>query len=243
MRGLITVIAYNEEKNLPMVLKELKDFVATQKNLEIHLAVIDNASSDQTPEVVESIGGVTLVRHCINNGGSMGTVLSYFRLAHKMDVDFLIQFDGDGQHIASEIPHILGPLLANEADYVIGSRYLDKQGFQSTFLRRIGIKTFNSLIHSLTGEKITDSTSGFRAYSKKVIRIFSNKFPHEVIDPMQLLVISSFAGMRIREVPTEMRARIHGKSEFQFFSSLKFVFAGLLTLGSCYLQKPVLKKL
>jgi glycosyltransferase involved in cell wall biosynthesis len=250
MRVLVAVIAFNEEKNIVNVLNELNGFRsrynrgaagAHPDDVQFDVVVIDNASTDSTDKLVRSMG-VPLVRHPINSGGSMGTVLTYFRYADQGQYDVLIQFDGDGQHIAAEIPNILEPIVKGQADYVIGSRYIERKGFQSTAARRFGIRMFNRAIKWACGEQISDSTSGFRAYNRRVINLFARKFPHELTDPIQLLIISKYCGIRIREVPTQMRERLHGFSEFDAIRSLRFVINGMVTVFGCRLQREHLRR-
>jgi glycosyltransferase involved in cell wall biosynthesis len=130
-RVLVAVIAYNEEKNLPNTLRDLREY-----GPQVDIVVIDNGSTDRTKDVAIA-AGVPVVSHCVNSGGSMGTVMSYFLYAHRNRYDCLCQFDGDGQHVAAELTKIIAPVLEGSADYVIGSRFLSKEGFQSYFLRRL----------------------------------------------------------------------------------------------------------
>ena len=149
-RVLIAVIAYNEEKNLSETLKDLKE----NGPRGVDIVVIDNGSSDQTPRVAQD-AGVPVVSHCVNSGGSMGTVMSYFLYAHRNRYDCLCQFDGDGQHVAAELSKIIDPILSGQADYVIGSRFLQREGFQSYFFRRIGIRLFALLDSLVVGQSLS----------------------------------------------------------------------------------------
>lgn len=242
MRALISIIAYNEEKNIVRVIEELRAFQASYVGpVQFDIILIDNASTDQTSEKALSLG-IPTIRHPINNGGSMGTVLTYFRYGNYQNYDILLQFDGDGQHIATELPKLIEPLITGEANYCIGSRYLKKEGYQSTSLRRLGIGVFNTAIKLVCGQTITDSTSGFRAYDKKIIRFFAVNFPHELSDPIQMVVLSSFLKAKIVEVPVVMRHRLAGISEFTMIHSLRFVLKGLTTVLGCYLQKGLVTK-
>jgi glycosyltransferase involved in cell wall biosynthesis len=232
------VIAYNEEKNLRNTLKDLRD----NGPAGIDIVVIDNGSSDQT-KAVALAAGVPVVSHCVNSGGSMGTVMSYFLYAHRYGYDCLCQFDGDGQHVAAELHKIIGPVLEGKADYVIGSRFLAKEGFQSYFMRRMGIRLFAFLDSIVIGQKVTDVTSGFRAYSPKVLEFFARHHRHELSDTNQLLLLSHFAGARIAEVPVVMRPRIHGASEFGIAISLAFPLKGIVNILGCLLQRKRIRKL
>ncbi len=236
-RVLVAVIAYNEEKNLGSTLRDLRE---NAPNFD--LVVIDNGSSDLTQKIAID-AGVPVVSHCVNSGGSMGTVMSYFLYAHRYGYDCLCQFDGDGQHVASELPKIVQPVLDGRADYVIGSRFLEKEGFQSYFLRRLGIRLFAALDSLVVGQRLTDVTSGFRAYSPKVLEFFARHHRHELSDTNQLLLLSHFAGAKILEVPVVMQARKHGTSEFRSIAALTFPIKGVVNILGCLLQRRRIRKL
>lgn len=236
-RVLIAVIAYNEEKNLVNTLNDLKQNGPAGADV----VVIDNGSSDRTKQVAVS-AGVPVVSHCVNSGGSMGTVMSYFLYAHRNKYDCLCQFDGDGQHVASELPKIINPILQGKADYMIGSRFLAKEGFQSYFFRRVGIRLFAWLDSLVVGQKLTDVTSGFRAYSPRVLEFFAQHHRHELSDTNQLLLLSHFAGARIAEVPVLMRARQHGTSEFRSMAAFTFPVKGVVNILGCWLQRRRIRK-
>ncbi len=231
-RILIAVIAYNEEKNLAATLKDLRENGPNGADV----VVIDNGSSDRTKSIAIS-AGVPVVSHCVNSGGSMGTVMSYFLYAHRNRYDCLCQFDGDGQHVAGELPKIIEPVLVGKADYVIGSRFLVKKGFQSYFFRRLGIRIFALLDSLVIGQKLTDVTSGFRAYSPRVLEFFAQHHRHELSDTNQLLLLSFFAGARILETPVVMRARQHGTSEFRSLAAFVFPLKGVVNILGCLLQR------
>jgi len=231
MKTLVSVIAYNEEQNLRNTLRELLDSKGG-----FDLVVVDNGSSDQTATVARQVG-VPVLSHCVNSGGSMGTVTTYFTFAYQAGYDILCQFDGDGQHMAAELPKVIEPVRRGEADYVMGSRFLEKEGFQSTAVRRVGIRLFSWLDSWIVGQTVTDVTSGFRAYSRSVIEFFGHRFRHEIHDTNQLLLLSHFAGARILEVPVRMRERVHGESEYDLLNAVAFPFKGLVNIGGVLLQR------
>jgi glycosyltransferase involved in cell wall biosynthesis len=233
---LVAVIAYNEEKNLNATLRDLREF-----GPKVDVVVIDNGSSDRSRQVALE-AGVPVVSHCVNSGSSMGTVLSYFLYAHRHEYDCLCQFDGDGQHVAAELPKIIAPVLEGRADYVIGSRFLSNEGFQSYFFRRLGIRLFAALDSFIVGQRLTDVTSGFRAYSPRVFGFFARFHRHELSDTNQLLLLSHFAGARIQEVPVVMRARQYGVSEFRSLAAFTFPVKGVVNILGCLLQKKRIRK-
>ncbi len=228
---IVAVIAYNEAKNIANTLSELKE----KNEYEYDIVVIDNSSSDNTVEIVKE-NGVAVVSHCVNTGSGFGTVTTYFSYACKMDYDILCQFDGDGQHIAAELSKIIKPVISDNADYVIGSRYIMKEGFQSSLLRRIGIRFFAKILSSLVGVKITDSTSGFKAYSKRFIRFMALNYRHEIYDSNHLIMLAGLNNMKIVEVPVKMRARQFGISEYNFVNSILYPIRGIINIIGLRLQ-------
>jgi glycosyltransferase involved in cell wall biosynthesis len=237
VKTLVSVIAYNEELNIRAALQDLRDH-----NCGFDIVVIDNGSSDATAARCREMG-VPVVSHCINSGGSMGTVTSYFNYAWHHGYDCLCQFDGDGQHIATELPKIIEPVRRGEADYVIGSRFLSKEGFQSTAVRRAGIQLFSWLDSRIMGQTVTDVTSGFRAYSRRVIEFFGCIYRLELHDTNQLLLASQFHGARIVEVPVQMRERAHGQSEYDWINAVAYPFLGAVNILGVRLQKKQIQKM
>lgn len=237
LKILIAVIAFNEEKNIVTAIGDLR------KNFpQGDIVVFDNSSRDSTVAVCKQMG-VSVVSNCINTGSGWGTVKSYMLYGFQHGYDIVCQFDGDAQHMASYLPQLIEPIQNDEADMVIGSRFIEKEGFQSLFLRRIGIRLFSYLDSKIVKHPITDSTSGFRSYNKKVIQFFAKNYKHELFDTNQLIILSSFAGARIVEVPVQMKPRIHGESEFNFSKTLSFVFGGLVNIVGCFLLRDEIKNL
>lgn len=235
-RVLVAVIAYNEASNLEAVIAELR------AGCDHDIVVIDNGSTDETAAVARQLG-VPCVSHCVNTGSSMGTVKTYFQYAWHHGYDVLCQFDGDGQHEVEYLPTIVDPVLEGRADYVLGSRFIEQQGFQSSAVRRVGIRLFSSLASRILGQQITDVTSGFRAYGRSVIEQFGRLYKHELYDTTQLLVLAHFGGARVLEVPVEMRERASGVSEFSFVRAVWFPLLAILTVVGCLLQRKQIRAL
>lgn len=164
MKVLAIIPAYNEEDNLGPLLEKLKRF-------EIDTVVINDCSTDRTIDVCGKYN-VTCI-NLPNNLGIGGAVQTGYRYAVKHNYDIAIQIDGDGQHNPEYVKNLIEPIINHEADLVIGSRYIDKKGFQSSVIRRIGIKHFSNLIKILLRICITDPTSGFRACNKTVMHFFA----------------------------------------------------------------------
>lgn len=201
---LIIIPAYNEEASVARVVEEIKEY-----HPEYDTLVINDCSKDNTRNV--------LINNEINyldlpiNLGIGGGVQTGYIYASQNHYDIAVQMDGDGQHCASELETLLNPIIIDEADASIGSRFIKKEGFQSSMLRRIGIKYLCFLIKLCSGIAVSDCTSGFRAVNKKYIDYFANEYAEDYPEPEAIIRIAASGG-RIKEVPVVMRAREDGKS-------------------------------
>lgn len=187
---MIGIPAFNEEKNIGPI-------VAALKKKYDHVIVCDDGSSDMTGIIASSLGA-HVIRH-ENNLGYGSAIKTIFNEARKVGGDILVTFDADGQHQISEIDPMLKPISENKADIVIGSRFLGKATHLPTY-RKIGIKTITGLTNVMTGSKITDSQSGFRAYTKKVLEEISPTESGMGIST-EILIKASKKDMRITEIP------------------------------------------
>lgn len=167
------------------------------------------------------------------NIGIGGSVQLGFMYAGENDFDFAVQMDGDGQHPPKELNKLLAPLFNNEADVVIGSRFVDKVGFQSSALRRFGINFFSRLNKFLVGISIKDSTSGYRAYNKKAILELIQYYPDEYPEP-EAIVYLSHKKLRIKEVSVVMNERLMGVSSIRRFSTIYYMIK--VSLNSIFLH-------
>ena len=234
-RVLVAIVVFNEEASLARTIADLRE------HCTYDLVMIDNGSTDGSVALCRSLG-VPYVAHCTNTGSGMGTVRTYFQYAYQRGYDVVCQFDGDGQHMASHLPAIVDPVIEGRADYVIGSRFIEKQGFQSSSVRRIGINLFSAIASRIVGHPITDVTSGFRAYGRLVIELFARHYHHEMYDTSQLLLLAHYAGARILEVPVEMRARVAGVSEYTPLRASVYPFISTLNVVGCLLQRKALER-
>jgi glycosyltransferase involved in cell wall biosynthesis len=224
---IIIIPAYNEEKNIDHVIRSLK-----REDSNFECVVINDGSKDDTQKMAELSGLATVIQLPANLGIG-GAVQTGFKYAYYHQFDYAIQFDGDGQHLASEIKHLLAPLRNGQCDVCIGSRFVQKtHGFQSTFMRRIGIKIFGVLNKLLIRQKITDSTSGFRAYNKDAVRFLAANYPTDYPEPETIILLGK-NDFNMQEVSVEMLERQGGESSISGLKSayymVKVILAMLMT--------------
>ena len=216
LKILVIVPALNEGGNISRTVKEILN-----STLPVDVLVIDDGSKDNTAEQARLAGGrVVSLPFNLGIGGAVKTGFKYARM-HGYDI--AVQIDGDGQHDAAYLKDVLAPIIANQADMVIGSRFaVANAGFQSSFSRRLGIRFFVYLINVLTGIRISDPTSGFRAYNQKLIALFAEYYPLDFPEP-EAIVVAQQAQARIMEVPVVMRAREAGNSSIRYLKSLYYM--------------------
>ena len=202
--------------------------------------MVDNSSQDRSLRLLDQ-EEVDYVAHAVNTGGSAGVIKTALAYSYDQGYDIYCHMDGDNQHNAAELHKLVQPIIDGQADIVIGSRFIEKFGFQSLLFRRMGIFSFSWLISLLAGQKITDLTSGFRAYNSRAIKFFAHHYKHEFEACAQMLLIAAFAGLRIREVPVVMKPRLSGKSEFNFFKAVKFPFQSLVSVFGVLTQKKIIR--
>lgn len=214
-RILIIIPAYNEEANIRRVLRQMQEYAPQYDYL-----VVNDGSSDRTMEICreEQLDYLDLPI----NMGIGGAVQAGYLYAYKNGYDIAVQMDGDGQHDITYLDRLLEPILNNEADVVIGSRFLKKEGFQSTAGRRLGINILSGLILLTTGRRVMDVTSGFRAVNRTFLSIYSKDYPADYPEPEALVAAIMYRG-RVREIPVQMRAREGGRSSITLKKSVYYM--------------------
>lgn len=215
MKKLVIIPAYNEEKNISKVIDDLKEYAH-----DFDYVIINDCSKDNLKELCN-----TLNYNVINlpvNLGIGGGVQTGYKYARDNNYDIAVQFDGDGQHDAKYINVLLKNMEENKLDMVIGSRFIDKQGFQSSLSRRLGIKFLSLLIKLVSDKRIFDVTSGFRMVNKDVIKLFCEYYPKDYPEPESIVDVIKQGG-RIGEVPVEMRERQNGTSSIDFLKSIYYM--------------------
>ncbi len=215
MKKLVIIPAYNESASIVSTIEDIK------KNAEgFDYVIINDRSTDDTYKIcLENNFNVLNLTLNLGIGGAVQTGYWY---ALENDYDIAVQFDGDGQHDASFLNFMANHLEENQCNMVIGSRFISKEGFQSSSTRRIGIKYFSLLIKVLTGKKITDPTSGFRMCDKKIIGLFANEYPKDYPEPETTVKVLC-RKMKIEEVPVIMKARTGGVSSISPKKSIYYM--------------------
>jgi len=222
LRRVAIVPAYNEEECVAAVVDELRAF-----DDGLTIVVVDDGSTDSTPEVAREHGAAVL--RLPYNLGIGGSVQTGFRYAHENGFDIAVRVDGDGQHDASQLGAILEPVLAGEADICVGSRYRERGGYQSSPTRRLGIRILAAIVSLLTRQRVTDPTSGFQALNSRAIRLFAADYPHDYPE-VEALVMLIRHRLRVMEVPVQMRPRAGGRSSIRAFGSVYYMIKVLLAL-------------
>lgn len=226
-RVLVIIPCLNERDALPVVLAELRGLGQGLPGALVPL-VIDDGSDDDTARVAASLGA-RAVRLCANLGIG-GAVQAGLRVAATEDFDYAVQLDGDGQHPAEELVALLAPLEGpTPADLVVGTRFLRRDGFQSTPVRRLGIRWLSLVLRLFARLEVTDPTSGFRAYGRRALRLFVWRYPYDYPEP-EALALARRAGLRVVEVPVTMRARVSGQSSIRGLGALYYMLKVTLAI-------------
>jgi glycosyltransferase involved in cell wall biosynthesis len=231
---LIVIPCYNEEASLPSLLPELLS-TNLPNGYQLEALIVNDCSKDNTSAVAKKFKA-TVIDLPVNLGigGAVQTGILY---ARDHDFDLAIQLDGDGQHPPGQLAKLIAHHLETGANVVIGSRFLEKEGFQSSFVRRLGIRYFHWLNRLMTGLQVYDSTSGFRLFDRKAIALAAVNYPDEYPEPESLVVFSK-AGLKIAEVAVVMAPRQGGQSSIRSFGSLYYCFKVSLAMLFSFIRKP-----
>ena len=226
MNVLCIVPALNEEAALPLVVDDLRP-------TGLDILIVDDGSTDDTFRVASGLG-VQVVRLPFNLGIG-GAVQTGFKYARAHGYDAAIQFDGDHQHRADQIPQLLEPIARGEYDLVIGSRHR-AGGYSFPFLRRIGGLWFAKLLGTLSGLDITDPTSGFRGYGPRALEFFGETYPDDFPE-VESTLLAAKKGLRVTEVPALMRPRHGGESSISGLLTAYYMIKVTLSLSITWMKK------
>lgn len=228
MKTLIVIPAYNEEENIDKVIANL--------NAQVPFAdyvIVNDCSKDNTEAMCREKGYSYLSLPI--NLGIGGGVQAGYKYALKHGYDIVVQHDGDGQHDPAYIEKVIEPIVSGKADIAIGSRFINKEGFQSSGSRRAGIKILSMLIRLCTGVTMKDVTSGFRAVNREYIQFYANYYPSDYPEP-EAIVEACLHGARIEEVPVIMKERENGVSSINVRRSIYYMVKVSLAIVLCRLS-------
>lgn len=222
MKTLIIIPAYNEEESLPGVIRDLRENMPSADVL-----VVNDGSRDRTAAIARQLGVAVLdLPFNLGIGGAMQTGYLY---AERNGYDIAVQFDGDGQHLAGEIKKLIEPLAAGKADIVIGSRFLAPGGYKAPVFRKLGIWIFSFVLTRVLGITVTDSTSGFRAANRQVIKFFARSYPDDYPE-VESLVLLHKVNLRVTEVAVSMSERTGGRSSITPLRSVYYMTKVLMAI-------------
>lgn len=215
MKIMVAIPAYNEEKNISGVVKAVKFH-----HPEVDVVVINDGSKDGTE--IEAKRAGAFVINLPQNIGIGGAVQTGYIYAKTKGYDAVIQIDGDGQHDPKDLSRLIDSIAKDEADMVIGSRFVSKTDYESSKMRKLGINFFSKLVSIACRRDFYDTTSGYRAVNKKCIELFSEYYPRDYPE-VETIVYASKMGIRIKEISVDMNKRQGGKSSITPLKSIYYM--------------------
>jgi len=226
LKKLIIIPAYNESRSVGKLVRRLNRTLP-----EYDVLVIDDGSTDDTVQRIPVGTRVVSLPFNLGIGGAMQTGYRYAAL-HRYDV--AVQVDGDGQHRPSEVRKLVETLENGQADLVVGSRFLQPTQFRQSLPRMTGIRVLGAWIQLLTGLRITDCTSGFRAAGSRVIRAYAHWYPEDYPEPEVVLLLHR-SKFKVVEIPVRMRRRMYGRTSINIVQGVMYV----VKVGVCLLLDTV----
>lgn len=218
---LVIIPAFNEERSIFKVISGILKYPG------VDVVVVNDGSKDKTSAVTRRAGaGVIELPFNLGIGGAVQTGYIY---AFKNGYDIAVQCDADGQHDPDYLMRIISPVIRGEADMVVGSRYVQASGYKTPLARKMGMLVFAAVVSLITGQSLHDTTSGFRAVNKKVIKFFANNYPTDYPE-VEALVLLKRNGFTIKEVPVKMAYREHGESSITPLKSVYYMIKVLLAI-------------
>jgi glycosyltransferase involved in cell wall biosynthesis len=229
-RCLAIVPAFQERDAIAQVIADIR------AQAPVEIVVIDDGSGDGTAAAAVHAGARVITLPF--NLGIGSAVQTGYMVAQAGDFDVAIQVDGDGQHPAAEISRLVRALDESGADLAIGSRFLGERRYRPTWGRRLGISVFARVVSAICRVRVTDSTSGFRAANRRAIALFAAAYPHDYPE-VEAVILAHRAGLRIVEVPVQMRERQGGRSSITPVRSAYYMLKVLMAVAMLLLRRPV----
>jgi glycosyltransferase involved in cell wall biosynthesis len=234
-KSLIVIPAYNEEKNIARVINGIKE-----SNPSEGVLIVNDGSGDST-SVIARESGAKVIDLPFNMGYGVALQTAY-KYAVREGYDYVVQMDGDGQHDAKYAGILLEELRKEEADVVVGSRFLKGRDYKAPLFRRTGIRLFNMITSMIIGQRITDCTSGYQALNRAVLNFFTKDvYPCDYPDA-DVLIMLHFAGFRIKEVPVAMFPSKSRKSMHTGLKPIYYIFKMFLSIFVTLLREKPYKK-
>lgn len=235
VRVLLILPAYNEQETIVNTVSRIRD-ARFPAGVAVDYLVINDGSADGTETLCRAHGIPCL--SLVRNLGIGGAVQTGYLYAARMGYDAAVQFDGDGQHDIGSLEALLRPLLEDRADFTVGSRFLagEDGGFRSTLLRRVGIRYLSGLIRLLTGKRVLDVTSGYRAANRKALEYLAGDYPVDYPEPESLVLLHK-RGFRVEEVPVKMFQREGGQSSIGSLQSVYYMIKVTLAIVCAAMRK------
>ena len=222
---LIIIPAYKEADNIESLVNSIM-YTCPQYDY----VIVNDGSRDATRDICQS-RGYSFIDLPINLGIG-GAVQAGYKYAAREGYTIAVQIDGDGQHDVSQLDKIIEPLSCGGCDIVIGSRFIQREGFQSSVLRRLGIRFLSALIFVCTGKKILDVTSGYRAVNRKFIEIYAENYPSDYPEPEAIVSAIMHKG-KVMEIPVAMKERQAGTSSIHAWKSVYYMIKVTLAILVC----------
>ena len=222
MKILVIIPCYNEQESIERVVANLKEQAPFADYL-----IVNDCSRDNTEKILRA-NGMNYINNPINLGIGGGVQAGYL-YAKQNGYDIAVQMDGDGQLDPRYLAKVCQPVIDGEFDMAIGSRFIEKEGFQSSFMRRLGINIISLLIKILTGKKVYDVTSGYRACNRELIEFFADNYADDYPEP-EAIMSCVLNGYRVGEVPVIMEERQGGVSSIRSLKSAYYMIKVCLAL-------------
>jgi glycosyltransferase involved in cell wall biosynthesis len=213
-RVLLMLPCFNEGRAISELLAEVRAL-----GEEFDALVVDDGSDDDTYEVASAQAATIRLPLNLGIGGAVHTAIRY---ADEHGYGFGVQIDGDGQHPPDQVRRLLEAFRRKPTNLTIGSRYLGGATYQSTFLRRCGIRLIGGWVQLLYGVRVTDPTSGMRLFDREALRFFAQSYPHDFPEPISL-ALALRQGLTVQETPVSMRERVYGSSSIKGLKVLAYM--------------------